>query len=74
MSTFNERLKEIRISKKLTQKQLADLISGTERGVQRYESGERKPTYDAILSIANGLDISTDYLFGRTNNPDSHKL
>lgn len=74
MSVFSERLKELRIIKGLTQKQLAIIIHATERGVQRYESDERKPTFDAIIALANGLDVSTDYLFGRTNNPNSHKI
>lgn len=72
--SFNERLKTIRTEKGFTQKQLAELVDGTERGIQRYESGERKPTFDAILALANGLDVSTDYLFCRTDNPNSHKL
>ena len=64
MFNFGEHLKEIRISKNLTQKQLATLIGSSERGIQRYESGERKPNFDAIIALCNVLDVSADYLLG----------
>lgn len=69
MFNFGEHLKELRISKNLTQKQLATLIGSTERGIQRYESGERKPNFDAIISLCQALEISADYLLGLTDDP-----
>ena len=74
MFQFGARLKEIRQHKHLTQRQLANIIGVTERGVQRYESGERKPTFDVLIAILDNIDdISADYLLGRTDNPNSHK-
>lgn len=75
MTEFNERLKQIRLKYNLTQKQLAELIGVTERGIQRYEANERKPTFDVLISLLDNLDISADYLLGRTdiNNPDINK-
>lgn len=64
MFDFGKRLKEIRISKGLTQKELAVLINSTERGIQRYESGERKPNFEAIIALATTLEVSADYLLG----------
>ena len=64
MFDFGEHLRKIRISKNLTQKQLASLIGSTERGIQRYESGERKPNFDAIIALCNALEVSADYLLG----------
>lgn len=72
MIEFSERLKQIRKTQNLTQKQLAQLIGVTERGIQRYESGERKPTFDVIISLLDNLDISADYLLGRTDDPTRH--
>lgn len=69
MFNFGEHLKTIRQSKNLTQKQLAELIGSTERGIQRYESVERKPNFDAILALCNALNVSADYLIGRTDTP-----
>ena len=69
MFNFGERLRQIRESKHLTQKQFAELIGSTERGIQRYESGERKPAFDVILAILDNVDVSADYLLGRTDKP-----
>ena len=36
--------------------------------LSRYESDDRKPDYDTLQSIADYLNVSTDYLLGRTND------
>lgn len=72
MVEFNIRLKEIRLAKNLTQKQLAELVGVTERGIQRYESNERKPTFDVIISLLNKLNVSADYLLGLSDDPTRH--
>lgn len=38
------------------------------------EKRNMSPSCDRIAKIANYFDCSIDYLVGRTNNPDSHKL
>lgn len=69
MFNFGEHLKNIRKSKDLTQKQVANTIGISERGFQRYELNERKPTYDILIAIADFFDVSLDYLVGRSNDP-----
>lgn len=66
MNDFAIRLKQIRKEKGLTQKQLAIELGASERGIQQYELGERKPAYDFLISLADYFDISLDYLTGRT--------
>ncbi|MCL2774048.1 MAG: helix-turn-helix domain-containing protein [Oscillospiraceae bacterium] len=73
MFNFGTHLKEIRLSKNLTQKQLAINIGAGENGVQNYELGRRKPTYDMLIVLADYFDVSIDYLVGRTDNPDINK-
>lgn len=70
MTEFNERLKQIRLEHNMTQKQLAELAGVTERGIQRYEANERKPTFDVIIALIKGLNISADYLLGFSSNPE----
>ena len=72
MDNFSERLKYLRLNKNLTQKQLAIESNLTERGIQRYESGERTPTLSAAILLADALDISLDYLVGRSDDPTRH--
>lgn len=74
MNNFGEHLKEIRKSKGLTQKQLATGIGASERGIQQYELNERKPAFDILIALADYFDVSLDYLTGRNDNPNSHKL
>ena len=74
MFNFSVKLKELRLNNDLTQKQLAKNICVGERSIQDYEYGNRKPNYDAIIKLADYFDVSTDYLLGRTDNPNSHKL
>ena len=73
MFDIGKRIKDIRQQQKLTQKQFAELIGVTERGIQRYENGERKPTFDVLISILDNVNISADYLLGRTDNPEINK-
>lgn len=73
MFNFGQQLKELRKAKGVTQKQLAVNIGASERGIQQYELGERKPTYDMLISLADYFGISLDYLTGRTDNPEINR-
>ncbi|WP_312649001.1 helix-turn-helix domain-containing protein [Aminipila sp.] len=67
MFNFGEHLKDLRKSKNITQKQLAQHIKASERGIQNYELNERKPTYDILIALADYFDVPIDYLVGRAN-------
>lgn len=69
MFNFGERLRRIREERGLTQKQFAEKIGSTERGVRRYEAGDIKPGLEVILSILDNINVSADYLLGRTDTP-----
>lgn len=72
--SFPERLRLVRKSKNLTQKQICDAIGMSEPAYQRYEYGDREPAYKYLIALANFFDVSIDYLAGRTDNPNSHKI
>lgn len=61
---FHERLKQLRVSKNLTQQQVAQALEMAVRQYQRYEHGERKPTYDTIIRLCHFFEISSDELLG----------
>lgn len=70
MSKFSERVKELRASHQLTQKQVAEYIGIKQRSYQRYEgTEERNPSLAALQQVADFYKVSTDYLLGRTDNP-----
>lgn len=61
---FGNRLKTLRIKKKLTQQQLADLLGLTKSVISAYENGLRYPAYDVLIKIARIFKVSTDFLLG----------
>lgn len=67
MPTFSNRLKELRIEKGATQKNMAELLGITERNYQRYEYGLVDPTASNATKLADYFDVSVDYLLGRVN-------
>lgn len=71
---FSERLIYLRKSRKLTQKQVYTAIKMSPLGYQRYEYDEREPAFQQLIALADFFDVSLDYLVGRTDNPNSHKL
>lgn len=69
MTQFSARIKQIRKDRKLTQKQMAALLSTTERNYQYYEAGTREPSLETFIEIVTALDVSADYLLGRSEEP-----
>lgn len=62
---FSEIIKKVRHKNKETQQQMADRLGVSQRTVASWESGDRMPTYETLLLIANLYKVSTDYLLGR---------
>lgn len=68
---FGDRLKELRLSKKLTQKELGDIFNISDRVIGYYESNNRFPKdQDTLINIANYFNVSVDYLLGKSSNPE----
>ena len=64
MSKFSERLKELRIDRKLTQKQLAHILQTNNSSVCDWECGRTEPNIDMIVKLCTFLETSADYLLG----------
>ena len=65
---FGDRLKELRKSRHLTQKQLADIIGVERSSLCKYEGKYNvQPSDDVIIRIAEYFDVSIDYLMGKTD-------
>lgn len=62
---FNKKLKEVRLSKGLTQKQMAEILSMATNAYQRYELGTSEPNMLKLLKLSAILDISLDELLCR---------
>jgi len=69
---FSKRLNQIRKAQHITAQQMADHLSMGIRAYRNYESGDRFPSPDALIKIADKLDVSIDYLLGRDEWLKSH--
>lgn len=62
---FSDRLNQVRKSKGFTAQQMADYLHTCIRNYRKYESGDAKPSIDALVEIADLFGVSTDYLLCR---------
>ncbi len=70
MVPFSIRLQEARKRKKLRQTDMAEHFKIANRTYQNYEGGQRRPDYEMLVALADYLEVTTDYLLGRTDQPD----
>lgn len=62
MEKFHKKLKVLRKEKGLTQKDVADFFGIKQPVYQKWESGNRKPTYENLSMLACIFDVSIDFL------------
>lgn len=67
---FPNRLKMLRLQKKLTHQDMADFLGITRQGYSKYENGQSQPDIDTINKLAEFFNVTTDYLLGRTDHPN----
>lgn len=67
MKKFNERLKELREEKNLTQTKLANELLIDQRSLSFYELGKYEPNIDTIKRMSIFFNVSSDYLLGLTD-------
>lgn len=72
MVAFAERLRGLRTAKKVMAKTMAEFLQITPRNYQRYERGEIDAPSSKLLAIADFFNVSTDYLLGRSDNPQRY--
>jgi len=69
MKAMGERLRTLRESMKLSQAKMADLLGLKQSSINRYEQGTATPTVENLRKYADYFDVSMDYIFARTDNP-----
>lgn len=65
---LSERLQKLRIEYGLSQKEVANRIGISSSVVSGYETGERTPSAEVLLSLSYLYKCSTDYLLGKEKN------
>ena len=62
---FNDRLRLTRMYRKITQQHAADLLDIALRNYQKYEEGYARPSYEALVVLAETLNVPVDFLLER---------
>ncbi|MFR4852587.1 MAG: helix-turn-helix domain-containing protein [Butyricicoccus sp.] len=70
MQEVAQRLKSLRESVGVSQAKLAALMGATQASVNRYENGQSSPPLKILLWYADFFDVSLDYIFARTEQPE----
>ena len=70
--TFSKRICQLKLERKLLQKDIAAAIGLSLRAYQCYEKGQKEPTLSVLIRLADFFDVSLDYLVGRSDDPTRH--
>lgn len=71
---FNEKLKELRVSKGLSQHFMAEQLNINDRSYQNYEYGKREPNIETLIRLSAILDVSLDNLLCRNDFLQTHEV
>jgi len=69
MKIIGERMRTLREGIGLSQERIAKKISSNQSSIGRYENGDCNPPIKLLLWYADYFDVSMDYIFGRTDEP-----
>lgn len=60
-----EKLRELRLNLKLSQKQVAERLNSSVSSISGYETGEKTPSAEQLLALSYLYNCSVDYLLGK---------
>lgn len=66
-NVFGKRLRMLRREKDIVMTELAEAVGLTQATVSKYENGKRIPNIEIIQRLARYLNVSTDYLIGKSD-------
>lgn len=69
-STLAQRIKSLRLSLKLTQREFAKKAGCTAATLSAYENGSKSPSLEIVKGIAEAFNISIDWLCGLSEKKD----
>lgn len=76
MEDFGTRLKELRLSKGMSLRDLAALCETSKSAISMYEKNQRRPKYETLEAFADTFNVDIDYLLGKSDikNSAAHSL
>lgn len=66
---FKVRLRQVRLSRGLSQQVLASRLGLSKQAVSNYESGANTPTFQILLQLSRELGVTLDCLAGMDSRP-----
>lgn len=60
--TFSKMLRELRLSRNVTQEELAQYLNVSRPTIAGYETKNKEPDYEKLCKLAEFFDVSIDYL------------
>lgn len=73
MSTFGQRLTELIKESGKSQKEVAEAIEVSQAAISFYVCDQSYPKFDTVVRIAKCFGVTTDYLFGLTDQRGPEK-
>lgn len=67
---FPTAMRKLMLQKDATQNELAEYLHKTRQAVSYYCDGSSSPDWETLVKIADYFKVSTDYLLGRTADPN----
>ncbi len=61
---LNQQIRALRLSRKMSQVELAQALHVTKQSVSNWENDNIQPSIDMLVKIAEVFSVSTDYLLG----------
>jgi repressor LexA len=76
MEDFGSRLKELRLSKGMSLRDLAVACNTSKSAIGYYENNQRRPKYETLEAFADIFNVDIDYLLGKSDikNSAAHSL
>jgi transcriptional regulator with XRE-family HTH domain len=69
MKIIADRLRALRLGVGFSQQQIAKILGVEQSTINRYEHDNGMPAHERLLHYADYFDVSLDYIYGRTDNP-----
>jgi len=69
LKKIGERLRLLREGVKYSQAKIAGMLKTTQASINRYENAIGSPPLKVLLWYADYFDVSMDYIYGRTDQP-----
>lgn len=72
--TIGQQIRYYRNEKKLSQEELAEVVSATQEHISRLEIGAKSPSLEMVVLIANALDTTANDLLGENLTHSSSEV